>query len=81
MRKFRRFDYLEKEIDHKKFLVGSRFTIADIGIATVFVNFQLAGCSIDANRWPKLAAYVGGIHNRPSFKEVIDKEKTMFTVA
>ena len=72
------FDYLEKEIDDRKFLVGSRFTIADIGIATMFVNFQLAGCSIDAKRWPKLAAYVEGIHNRPSFKAVIDKEKAMF---
>jgi len=72
------FDYLEKEIDDKKFLVGSRFTIADIGIATNFVNFQLAGCSIDATHWPKLVAYVEGIHNRPSFKAVIDKEKAMF---
>jgi glutathione S-transferase len=72
------FDYLEKEIGDKKFLVGNRFTIADIGIATVFVNFQHAGCSVDAKRWPKLAAYIERIHNRPSFKAVIDKEKEMF---
>jgi glutathione S-transferase len=71
-------DYLEKEIGDKKFLVGNRFTIADIGIATVFVNFQHAGCSVDAQRWPRLAAYVERIHNRPSFKAVIDKEKAMF---
>ncbi len=75
------FDYLEKEIGDKKFLVGNRFTIADIGIATVFVNFQLAGCSVDAKRWPRLAAYVENIHNRPSFKSVIDKEKAMFKPA
>jgi glutathione S-transferase len=72
------FDYLEKEIGDKKFLVGNRFTIADIGIATVFVNYQLAGGSVDAKRWPKLAAYLEGIHHRPSFKAVIDKEKAMF---
>jgi glutathione S-transferase len=75
------FDYLEKEIGDKKFLVGNRFTIADIGIATVFVNYQFAGCRIDAKRWPKLAAYVEGIHNRPSFKAVIDKERAMFQPA
>ena len=75
------FDYLEKEIGDKNFLVGNRFTIADIGIATVFVNFQLAGCSVDAKRWPRLAAYVENIHNRPSFKSVIDKEKAMFKPA
>src|SRR5260370_17865933 len=75
------FDYLEKEIGDKKFLVGNRFTIADIGIATVFVNFQLAGCSVDAKRCPRLAPYVENIHNRPSFKSVIDKEKALFKPA
>lgn len=75
------FDYLEKEIGDKQFLVGNRFSIADIGIATIFVNFQFAGCKVDANRWPKLAAYVERIHNRPSFKAVIDKEKAIFQAA
>ncbi len=74
-------DYLETEIGDKQFLVANRFTIADIGIATVFVNFQFAGCSIDAKRWPKLAAYVGRILSRPSFKGIIDKEKAAFGVA
>jgi glutathione S-transferase len=74
-------DYLEKEFGDKQFLVANRFTIADIGIATVFVNFQFAGCSIDAKRWPKLAAYVGRILSRPSFKGIIDKEKAAFGVA
>jgi len=72
------FDYLEQEVGDKQFLVADRFTIADIGIATIFVNFSFAGCSIDAKRWPKLAAYVERILNRPSFKAVIDKEKAMF---
>jgi glutathione S-transferase len=72
------FDYLEQEIADKQFLVGSRFTIADIGVATHFVNFKFAGCSLDAKRWPQLAAYVEGIHNRPSFKAAIEKELAVF---
>ena len=72
------FDYLEQEIGDKQYLVGDRFSIADIGIATIFANFSFAGCSIDARRWPKLATYVERTLNRPSFKAVIDKEKTMF---
>jgi glutathione S-transferase len=72
------FDYLEQEIGDKQFLVANRFTIADIGVATIFVNYQFAGCTVDAKRWPKLAAYVQRIHNRPSFKAVIEKEKAMF---
>jgi len=58
--------------------VSDRFTIADIGIATQFVNFQLAGCRVDPERWPQLASYIDRVHSRPSFKSVIDKEKPMF---
>ena len=71
-------DYLEKEIGSKQWLVADRFTIADIGIATQFVNFQLAGCHVDGQRWPNLAAYLDRVHNRSTFKSVIDKEKAMF---
>jgi DNA-directed RNA polymerase beta' subunit len=72
------FDYLEQEVGDQQFLVANRFTIADIGIATQFVNFKLAGCSVDTKRWPRLAAYVERIHNRPSFKAVIEKELATF---
>jgi glutathione S-transferase len=75
------FDYLEHEIGDKQFLVANRFTVADIGIATHFVNFKLAGCSVDAKRWPRLAAYVERIHNRPSFKAAIEKEIASFNPA
>ncbi len=72
------FDYLEGEIGNKEFLVANKFSIADIGIATQFVNFMLAGYSVDAKRWPKLSAFLGRIHGRPSFKNVIEKEKAAF---
>jgi glutathione S-transferase len=72
------FDYLENEISNQEWLVSDRFTIADIGVAAQFVNFQLAGCSVDAKRWPQLAAYVDRVHGRPTFKSVIEKEKAMF---
>jgi len=72
------FDYLEGEIAGKEWLVGNRFSIADIGVATQFVNLNLAGYSVDPKRWPKLTAYLGKVHGRPSFKAVIDKEKAAF---
>ncbi len=75
------FDYLEHEVGDRQFLVAGRFTVADIGIATQFVNFKLAGCSVDTKRWPQLAAYVDRVHDRPSFKSVIEKEKAMFGAA
>jgi glutathione S-transferase len=69
------FDYLEGEIGDKEYLVGNKFSIADIWVATIFVNYAYAGYGVDAKRWPKLAAYINRILSRPSFKGVIDKEK------
>jgi glutathione S-transferase len=69
------FDYLEGEIGDKEYLVGNKFGIADIGVATIFANYAYAGYGVDAKRWPKLAAYINRILSRPSFKGVIDKEK------
>ncbi len=72
------FDYLEGEIGDKEFLVANQFTVADIGVATIFVNYAFAGYGVDPKRWPKLAAYIERILNRPSFKSAIDKEKKAF---
>jgi len=74
------FDYLEGELGNNEYLVGNKFSVADIGVATQFVNFMLAGYSVDAKRWPKLSAYLNRIHSRPSFKSAIDKEKAAFGV-
>ena len=69
------FDYLTREIGDNEYVVGNRFTIADITVAGAFVNLAHAGVPIDAARWPKLAAYVANIHARPSFKPLIEEER------
>jgi glutathione S-transferase len=74
------FDYLEGQLGSGDWLVGGRFTIGDIGIATQFVNLQFASVGLDAKRWPKLTAYLGRAHSRPSFKGVIDQEKKAFGI-
>jgi len=68
------FSYVETEIGPRKFLVGDAFSIADISIATMLVNFEHAGEKVDAARWPELARYIGEIHARPAFKDCIDAE-------
>jgi glutathione S-transferase len=68
-------DYLTKEIGDNEYVVGNRFTIADITVAGAFVNLAHAGVPIDAARWPKLAAYVERINARPSFKPLIEEER------
>jgi len=73
--------YLEGEIGDRAYLVEGRFSIADIGVATQFVNLQHAGVSPDATRYPGLARWLGSILSRPSFKAVIEEERRTFGIA
>jgi glutathione S-transferase len=68
------FDYLESQLEDRDYLVGNRFSIADIAAATSFVNMAFGGERVDASRWPRLAGYVERIHGRPSFKALIEEE-------
>jgi glutathione S-transferase len=68
-------DYLEARIGDREYLVGGQLTIADLAVASPFVNWLLAGYSPDAARWPRLVAYLERIHSRPSFKALIEAEK------
>jgi glutathione S-transferase len=72
------FDYLEGELGGGGVLGGTQLSIADIGVATQFVNLRHAGHGVDAARWPKLAKYIATVHARPSFKAVIDEEAAAF---
>ena len=69
------FDYLEGEIGSKTYLIGDAFSIADIAVATHFINFAHAGEALDSKRWPQLTRYVQAIHARPSFKAMMDEER------
>lgn len=69
------FDYLERELEGREFAIGNAFSIADVSIATQFVNFHHAGAKIDASRWPALDAFVRRMHERPSFARCIEDER------
>ncbi|HEY1709136.1 MAG TPA: glutathione S-transferase family protein [Rhizomicrobium sp.] len=70
-------DYLNRELMGREYLVGDAFSIADISVGTMFVNFAHAGETIDAGRWADLAAFVARVHARPSFKALIDEESPL----
>ncbi len=69
------FDYLERELGDREVLVGASFSVADIATFSPFVNLGHAGESVDASRWPRLAAYLERIASRPSCKALIEEEK------
>ncbi|MEE3332056.1 MAG: hypothetical protein VX246_14420 [Myxococcota bacterium] len=49
--------------------------------ASPFVNFAYGGESVDAARWPGLAAYIDRTSGRPSFKQLPEEEKAGFALA
>jgi len=73
-------EYLEGQVGGGDGIVDGRFSIGDIGLGTQFVNLRHAGFGVDAKRWPKLARYVTALHERPSFKTLIDEERATFSV-
>lgn len=71
------FNYLEEQIGDNEFLIEDRFTIADISIATSFVNMAHAGFAPDPKQWPRLAQFLTRIHQRASFANCIAEERKM----
>ncbi len=71
------FAYLEGVIPASGYLVGDTLTLADISVASPFVNLAHAGVAPDAGSYPKLAAYIAAIHARPSFADWIRRERKM----
>jgi len=69
------FDYLEKSLGGADYLVGNRFSIADISIGCHLGNFVYGGATLDAKRWPAFAAYIDRVHTRPSFKGVMEEDR------
>jgi glutathione S-transferase len=69
------FAYLEDVIPASGFLVEDRFTLADVAVATFFVNLRYVGIAPDPEAQPKLAAYLSGIHGRASFQRLMEADQ------
>jgi len=71
------YEYLEGVIAPSGYLVADRLTLADIAVASPFVNAAHCGVHPDPARYPKLTAYLAAILGRSSFAPGIAKEKRM----
>lgn len=68
----RLFNYLEGVVpDAGGFLVGGAFSLADIAVASPFVNLGYCGITVDTAKYPRLAAYLAKILERPSFMSAL----------
>ena len=68
-------DYLEATIPASGFLVEDRLTLADLAVASPFVNLDHCQFTVNGVAHPKTAAYVAAILARPSFAAWVSQEK------
>jgi len=62
-------DYLEGEVPDEGFLAGE-LSAGDIIIATLMKNALWAGWQLDADRWPRFAAWLARVNANPSVSKV-----------
>jgi len=67
-----RFDWLDKQIAGKDYLMGKTFTVADAYLFVLlnWTKFQ----SIDLARWPNLSAFQARVGARPKVQEALKAE-------
>ena len=71
-------DYLESVVSAPgHFLVGNSLSVADIAVASMFVNLTHAGVVVSTKTHPKTAAWVASVLARPSFGGLIAAEKKL----
>ena len=68
-------DYLERTVpDAGGFLVGDGITLADIAVASPFVNFRHTNTNVDPIRYARTTDYLDAILARPSFAHWVKRE-------
>ena len=67
-----RFDWLDKQLEGKDYLMGKQFTVADAYLF-VLLNWTRP-TQIDLSKWPNLGAYQKRVAARPKVKEALQAE-------
>lgn len=71
-------DYLERILPQSGYLVEDRLTLADLAVASPFVNLSHLKWQADEARHPRATAYVQKILARPSYAKWVEAESKMF---
>ena len=73
------FDYLEAQLGDNEYLVGDRFSMADIAVACQLINFGHGGETLDPRRWPALAGFLERVSSRSSVSDRLAEERNLLT--
>ena len=69
--------YLESVIPDSGFLVDDRLTLADIAVASPFINLAYCCPPVDATTYPRICRWLSAMKARPAFAAVLEEEKPM----
>jgi|TARA_B100002003_G_scaffold242584_1_gene265763 glutathione S-transferase len=61
------FGVLDAALAERDYLIGERFTVADLNVAAVMAWAKIA--KLDLSVWPNLTAWLGRCLGRPTFKQ------------
>lgn len=67
-------DYIETQVPEEGFLYGEDLYVADMSLVSPFVNAGYAGYDIDAQRWPKFAAFAQRVKSHEVFANILEAE-------
>lgn len=70
--------YLESQVPETDFLFGAEVQLADIALASHFINLVHAGVQIDSAEYPGLSAYIDRIFQHPAVAHRIAEDKKVF---
>jgi glutathione S-transferase len=70
--------YVERTLPPSGFLVEDRITLADLAVVSPLASMALIGWKLDAEAYPKTAAFTDSILGRPCYAPWIAQEKAMF---
>jgi glutathione S-transferase len=68
----KRFDWVDKQLAGKQYLMGDKFTVADAYLFTVLR--WTSRVEIDLAKWPNLKSYVDRVAARPKVQEAMKAE-------
>jgi glutathione S-transferase len=75
----RELDYLEAQLPEEGFVFGSDIGLADIALATFFRNGAYVGFALDAECWPRTAAFVSRALAEPCFAAFLPFEQAQMS--
>lgn len=68
------FDYLQNTLGDAPYFLGEQLSMADLTLACQLINMEHGGETLDASRWPKLAAHYQRIKSRTSVQQLLPGE-------